>query len=349
MDYSALHPLGWSQFFFQQLSFDEICVEDTVNQLLRITAIHRNRVQAHGVQGERSVLCPAQFQPTSQHLAVGDWIMAEPANEHHRLVKILEPKNRVQRVSGGMPQAIAANLDYLWIVTSANDEFNIKRLERYLALACDFDITPVVLLTKVDICLDLPSFTDKLSQLGATTVHPISVHLPATLECLSVYLHEGSSIALVGSSGVGKSTLINHLFRTDLATQEIRQTDSHGRHTTTHRELFFCDSGAAIIDTPGMRELQLLDAEQGLERVFHSIAELSAQCKYPDCGHQNEPGCAIQDAIAQGDISQSHFDNYLKLRKENASQQRRTQGAHAVKQHYRDYFKKIHSSNKEQW
>lgn len=121
---------------------------------------------------------------------------------------------------------------------------------------------------------------------------------------------EGTSIALIGSSGVGKSTLINAMFHTELATREIREDDARGKHTTTHRALFFCNNGVSIIDTPGMRELQLYDAEQGIERVFGSILELSQQCRYTDCSHVNESGCAIQAAIADQTISQAHFDNY---------------------------------------
>ena len=349
MAYSSLQKFGWSNIFFQQLSFDEICAEETLEQIFRITAIHRNRVEAMGAHGESSIICGAEFQPLSQHLAVGDWVMAEAANEHHRLLRIFEPKNRVRRISNGLPQVIAANLDYLWIVTSANEEFNVKRLERYLALAYEFDITPVVILTKTDICDDLEHYLSQLDGLGADHVHPLSVNTPGSLDALSAYMSEGSTIALMGSSGVGKSTLINAMFHTNLATQEIRVEDAHGKHTTTHRELFFCDNGVAIIDTPGMRELQLYDAEQGLERVFHSIVELSEQCRYNNCTHADEPACAIQAAIADERITQAHFDNYRKLLKEEASQKRRAEGAHAVKHYYRDYFKKINNGNKDKW
>ena len=349
MSYSTLQKFGWSNFFLQQLSNDELYAENTLDSIFRITTIHRNRIEAMGIHGERSIICTAEFQPISQHLAVGDWILAEQANEHHRLLKIFEPKNRVRRINNGLPQVIAANLDYLWIITSANEEFKVKRLERYLALAYEFDITPVIILTKTDICDDLDHYQEQLRRLGTNNVHPLSVNAPETLEVLSSYMHKGTSIALVGSSGVGKSTLINAIFNTDLPTQEIRENDARGKHTTTHRELYFCDNGVAIIDTPGMRELQLYDNEQGIERTFRSILELSLQCRYNNCSHGTEPGCAIQDAIASQNISQTHFDNYRKLLKEEASQKRRAVGAYAVKEHYRNYFKKIHSGNKDKW
>lgn len=352
MPYSTLQKLGWSNFFFQQLSFDEISLDTTVNNIFRITAIHRNRIEALGVQGESSIICPAEFQPVSQYLAVGDWVVAELANEHHRLSRILEPKNRMRRFYNGLPQVIAANLDYLWIITSANEEFNVKRLERYLALAYEFDITPVIILSKTDVCDNLNDYLAQLESLHIDNVHAVSVNKPHTLDVLSVYMKEGTSIALLGSSGVGKSTLINALFHTQLPTQEIRHDDARGRHTTRRRELFLCDNGVAIIDTPGMRELQLYDAEQGIDRAFRSIVDLSQECRYSDCGHASEPGCAIQAAIANGsnaNITQAHFDNYCKLLKEEESQKRRTIGPHAVKEHYRQYFKKIHSGNKNQW
>lgn len=349
MTYSTLKKFGWSNYFFQQLSLDEISVDATVNNIFRITAIHRNRVEAIGIRGDASIICPVQFQPVSQYLAVGDWVVAELANEHYRLNRILEPKNRVRRISNGLPQVIAANLDYLWIITSANDEFNVKRLERYLALAYEFNITPVILLTKMDLCDNVDDYLVQLSYLNVDNVHALSVNLPHTLDALSTYMNEGTTIALVGSSGVGKSTLINALFHTQLPTREIREDDARGKHTTTHRELFLCDNGVAIIDTPGMRELQLYDAEQGIGHAFRSIVELSQKCRYSDCSHGDEPGCAIQAAIANGQISQHQFDNYCKLLREEESQQRRTTGAHAVKAHYRQYFKKIRSKNKDQW
>lgn len=346
MSYSSLHQFGWSNLFMQQLSYDEMCADDTVANIFRITAIHRNRVEAMGVNGESSIIVPPQFQPVSQHLAVGDWVLAQMANEHYRLERIFEPKNRVRRINNGLPQVIAANVDYLWIITSANEEFNVKRLERYLALAHEFDIVPVVILTKTDICPNLEDYLDKLRELGADNVHALSVNTPGTVDVLKNYMEQGTTIALVGSSGVGKSTLVNAMFDLDLPTREIREDDARGKHTTTHRELYFAGNGVAIIDTPGMRELQLYDAEQGIERTFSSIVELGERCRYSNCGHDNEPGCAIRQAIAERVITQAHFDNYLKLVKEEESQKRRSLGAHVVKEHTRDYFRKIHSSNK---
>lgn len=349
MSYSELNKLGWSNILFQQLSYEEICDENICNLVFRVTEIHRSRIVAIGISGEQSIICGPEYHPISQHLAVGDWILAELTNEHYRITKIFEPKNRLCRVSNGLPQVIAANLDYLWIVSSANDEFNIKRLERYLSLAHEFDITPVIVITKLDLCDDIDVFISQLDHLQVPNVHALSVNKPDSLNALEEYLYEGVTIALVGSSGVGKSTLINTLFNTGLATKEIRESDDHGKHTTTRRQLFFTDGNVAVIDTPGMRELQLHNAENGIERTFSSIIDLATQCKYSDCTHTNEPGCAIRAAIENNVISQSHFDNYLKLLKEEESQQRRSIGAHEVKKYYRTYFKNIRSENKEKW
>ncbi|NRB38049.1 MAG: ribosome small subunit-dependent GTPase A [Pseudomonadales bacterium] len=348
MNYLALQPLGWNNYFQQQLSFDELNLIEEDHQLIRITAIHRNRIVGQGEQGEKNLLCPDAFQPVSQFLAVGDWVLVKQAHEHCIIVRIIAAKNRIQRLAANARQVIAANLDYLWIVTSANDEFNLNRLQRYLALAYEFEIEPVIILTKTDLCQtadEVDAYFDQMRQLQVSLLHGISVNQPASLTALKAYFKPGNTIALLGSSGVGKSTLINAISKGELSTQDIRGDDK-GRHTTTHRQLIFCENNVAIIDTPGMRELQLLDAEQGLTNTFKDIVELAAQCKFNNCHHGEEPACAVQAALVKGEFKQSHFDNFKKLLKETAFVKRRELGAYAQKQHQQGFTKTIKDAKK---
>jgi len=359
LNFSNLQPLGWSNYFLQQLV--QKTAQQTDSQLsfeemmaFRITAIHRNRIEAIGEDGICELMCPVQFHPISQHLAVGDWVIADSVQEHLRISLIIQAKNRIERFAKNQTQVIAANLDYLWIITSANDEFNLKRLQRYLALAYEFNIEPVVILTKTDLCSNdvVDDLLDQVRLLNVHLTHAISVNDELSLRGLHTYFQQGNSIALVGSSGVGKSTLINSLIGTGQATQSIRADDAKGKHTTTHRQLFFLPTShgqVAIIDTPGMRELQLVNAEQGIEQTFTDIVELSQQCKFSDCGHSSEPGCAIQSALSTGVLTHTHLNNYLKLLKEDEFLKRRDIGAHAEKQHERAFFKMIHSMRTESW
>jgi ribosome biogenesis GTPase len=358
-----------------QLSFDDLSlIYDEELLVFRITAIHRDRIEAVGIIEEQQVtidlLCPAEFRPTSQFLAVGDWLVAEPAEEHWRIQKVLAANTQLQRISADKPQLIAANLDYLWIVTSANQDFNLKRLQRYLALALDAGIEPVVILTKSDLCTEdeLDGYKQQLKQLNAQLIHAISVITGDGLAELETYLQSGNSIALVGSSGVGKSSLLNTLAhessQSELQAMEmqatgvqkvagIREDDAKGKHTTTARQLFFLpakDEGpgsengqVAIIDTPGMRELQLLNSQQGIEETFADIHQLAQSCRFADCQHELEPGCKVQQALANGVITQDDFDNYQKLLREDQYAKRRESGTFAEREHQRAFTKMVNT------
>ena len=239
MNYSTLQPLGWSNLYLQQLSLEELESLEGSSGLFRITAIYRNRITAVGESGEVSLICAEQYQPVSTFLAVGDWVLANASNEYYRIVKILEPKNRIQRKVAGRVKVIAANLDYLWIVTSANEDFNLNRLQRFLALAHEFSIEPVIILSKIDLSAESAVYMQQLQSLNVRAVHAISLHDASSLTQLQSYDQAGNSIALVGSSGVGKSSLINYLLGIEQAVAKIREDDGKGKHTTTHREMFF--------------------------------------------------------------------------------------------------------------
>ena len=354
MNSLKLQSIGWNNYLLQQLSFEEVALLGDKIHAFRITAIHRNRIEAIGEVGARDLMCPQFLQPVSQHLAVGDWVLVKPFEEHLSISRVITPKNRIERLQGNHKQVIAANLDYLWIVTSANHDFNLKRIQRYLALAYEFEIEPVVIVTKTDLCNEIDGksawdFIDQVKSLNVNLVHGVSVTDSTSLEGLQDYFKVGNTIALLGSSGVGKSTLVNALSSSHQAIQSIRDSDNKGKHTTTHRQLFFTDNQVAIIDTPGMRELHLFKSDTGLEKTFEEIVTLMSRCKFSNCQHESEPGCAVIEALKTGGILQTHFDNYKKLLKEDEFIKRKELGSHAEKAHDRAFFKMIDQHRKTKW
>jgi ribosome biogenesis GTPase / thiamine phosphate phosphatase len=256
--------------------------------------------------------------------AVGDWVALQPPQRagDSRIVAVLPRRSRFSRRAAGDPteeQVVAANIDTVFLVAGLDGNFNPRRLERYLLVASESGAAPVVVLNKADVVPDPDVMADIVrASVGSIPVHVISCHVPGTVDVLRQYLGVGRTGALLGSSGVGKSTIVNQLIGFDLLkTEEVRDSDSRGRHTSTARQLIPLPEGGVLIDTPGMRELQLWDSA-AVGAAFEDVDALSAGCKFRDCRHREEPGCAVLGAIASGALSADRLESYHKLQGEQA-------------------------------
>ncbi len=261
--------------------------------------------------------------------AVGDWVAAERLSGGVALIHAVLPRSsrfaRRAPGEGDEEQVVAANVDTLLVVCGLDGDFNIRRIERYLSLARDSGAVPVIVLNKTDLG---DGVSGKISAVeaaaGGAAVHALSARTGEGIAALDPYLEPDRTVALVGSSGAGKSTLVNRLLGLERQkTGEVRDDDSRGRHTTTHRELIALPGGALLIDTPGMRELQLWGGEESLAGGFPEIEELAASCRFRDCTHEKEPGCAVKSALESGGLDQNRYRSYLKLRRELAALERR--------------------------
>jgi len=255
--------------------------------------------------------------------AVGDWVATERLRPGGRplIQKVLPRRSKfVRKVAGRSleEQVIAANVDTAFVVMALDGDFNVRRLERYLAQCWESGAKSIVVLNKADDCADVAARVAEVERIAAgIPIFAVSARTGDGLDALDTFLAPGQTIVLLGSSGVGKSTLVNHFLRRDAqAVQAVRASDSRGRHTTTSRELFALPGGALLIDTPGLRELQLWGATEGVEQTFSDIEELARQCKYGNCGHTSEPGCAVQAAIAEGRLDAARLESQRKLQRE---------------------------------
>ena len=258
--------------------------------------------------------------------AVGDWVAVRWAARGTRatIQGILPRRSVFSRKAAGdetSEQILAANVDIAFLVSGLDRDYNPRRIERYLAMTRESGAAPVVVLNKTDVAADLPAHIDEVTAIaGGAPVHAISSKLRQGFDALTPYLQPGHTVALLGSSGVGKSTLINQLLGEERQmTRDVRESDQRGRHTTTYRELVPLPGGALLIDTPGMRELQLWDATEGVHETFDDIAELAPGCRFKDCRHDAEPRCAVKHAVAEGRLSADRLANYHKLQAELAS------------------------------
>ena len=315
----TLRDLGWKPHFQQQIFED-----DTLAGLrpARVTAVHRSGLQVIGPGVDTAL--PPFIDPEGGDAAnatIGDWLLLDPdlPTARHMLERFSLFKRRVPG-TGRAVQLIAANVDTVFIVTSCNQDFNVARLERYLTLARQAEVTPVLVLTKPDLAEDPEGYVEQAQALDRSiVVELVNAKTLEGAERLLPWCGPGQTVVFVGSSGVGKSTLVKTLTgQQQIATQGIREDDAKGRHTTSSRELYQLSSGAWLVDTPGMRELSLADVKDGLDRVFADLTELSTQCRFKDCAHEAEPGCAVKHAVARGDVDAPRVERWKKLVSEDA-------------------------------
>ncbi|WP_316857969.1 ribosome small subunit-dependent GTPase A [uncultured Cohaesibacter sp.] len=335
----TLSDLGFNSYFMGQLALDEL---DAYTPF-RVSEIQRSIVMGLNEKGTRPLRTPHKVSTST--FGVGDWVIADHTDQ---IVRRLDPKSELKRRAAGTDvseQIIACNVDILFIVTSCNDDFNLARLERFLALAKDADVTPVILITKVDLCADPQSYIDRAARLlPGLDVLGIDAKDPGASERLSTFFGKGQTIAMVGSSGVGKTTLLNALTGREDATRDIREDDSKGRHTTTYRSLHQTINGAWLVDTPGIRALRLHEKSTGIEQVFDDIVALATQCKFRDCRHETEPGCAILAAIETGELEKERVERWRKLEAEDS---RNTETIAENRRRSRAFGKMVKNSIKE--
>lgn len=311
-NFTSLAGLGWQTYFQQQLLLGE-WDESTP---ARVIEQYKSEIT---VATETDVFKIALLA-TMPEMVVGDWLLLDSQQHFSRL---LDRKTCFSRKAAGSKlkkQLISANIDTAFIVSSMNDEFNLNRIERFLSLVNESGADSVVVLSKSDQSESPESYTAQVQDLDPfLSVEAINCLNPESVKKLSSWIIEGTTIAVLGSSGVGKSTLINTLLGEDRQnTGGIREDDDKGRHTTTRRSLIALNTGGQILDTPGMREIQMVDSKEGIATTFADIEGYANQCKFSDCQHQTEPGCAVQKAVDSGELDLRRLNNYLKLLREEA-------------------------------
>jgi ribosome biogenesis GTPase len=318
----TLAELGWTPFFSQQVS----AKESQNTQPVRVMSVHRARVTVSDGEFEDSISSHfaaeggAEDRPT-----VGDWLLIERSTRN--LVRILDRASLIKRPAPGddrRVQLIAANVDTLFVVSSCDQDFNLARLERYLVLTHEAGVRPVLVLTKADLSPTPERFVEAARALQAgLQVELVNGRNPRNVARLAIHCGTGKTVALVGSSGVGKSTLINTLTGSNsIATQAVREDDGKGLHTTTVRQMHRIAGGAGrgwLVDTPGMRELQMSEVASGVSEVFDDVTAVTLDCRFANCTHADEPGCAIHTAVATGSLDPARIERWRKLAQEDAA------------------------------
>jgi ribosome biogenesis GTPase / thiamine phosphate phosphatase len=312
-------------------------------RLARVTEQHRSGYKVTDGEREFTAQSPAPwiragFAP-EQRAAVGDWVRLDAVDD--QILELLPRRSLFKRAAAGehyKQQPIAANIDVVFVVTGLDGDFNPRRIERYLVLVLSSGAQPVVVLTKADECDAVDELRERLTSIegGGVPVHAINARDPQSVAALHAYLGMGSTAVLVGSSGAGKSTLTNTLLGIErMKTGAVRDADSRGRHTTTHRALLPLPQGGCLIDTPGMRELKLTGEEDLADTVFEDIEALAATCRFRDCAHGAEPGCAVRAALESGELEVARWENYAKLHGELVAASNTLAAQQAKKSHAR--------------
>ena len=330
MQVADLTTFGWSEFF--QTNFKSY--EGHGFSCGRVALEHKNLFRVHTQHGEvfAEISGKLRHEATSRRdlPAVGDWVVIRARPEGGRvMIHAVLPRRTsfARKIAGSRTeeQIVGANVDTVFLLTSLNQDFSLRRIERYLMIAWESGANPIIVLSKSDLCDRVAESIEEMQTVArGVPIHAISVVTGSGLQDIAQYFKRGQTVALIGSSGVGKSTLINHLAGDDrLKVQTVRESDDRGRHTTTHRELVLLPTGGLVLDTPGMRELQLWDGDASVQLVFDDIESLAGRCFFSDCQHQDEPRCAIREALTAGTIDAGRYQSYEKLQKELNYQARR--------------------------
>ncbi|UKS30343.1 ribosome small subunit-dependent GTPase A [Paenibacillus sp. HWE-109] len=341
--------LGWNTFF--EKSFEPYHSEGY--QAGRVSLEHKHMYRVLTESGEVLAEVSGKMRHLAIHRedypAVGDWVVVSIRAEEQRATvhAVLPRQSKFSRKVAGQvteEQIVATNVNTVFLVTALNQDFNVRRIERYLVLAWESGANPVIVLSKADLCEDPEALAAEVAVIAVgVPIHIISSAANRGLDQLAPYISRGQTVALLGSSGVGKSTLVNHMYgEAILETGDIRFGDDKGKHTTTHRELITLPGGGILIDTPGMRELQLWDASEGLSTSFQDVEDIAETCFFQDCKHANEPKCAVKNALDEGTLGLERFQSYLKLQKELAYLARKEdKGLQAAE---KAKWKKLHQS-----
>jgi ribosome biogenesis GTPase len=328
----SLEELGWDDFFADE--FRKTGIPDAVPA--RIITQQKSLCTVRNESGEMTATIAGRLRFKADNSVaypvVGDWAAVTPRpDEGKGIIRAILPRRSSfsrqvagvrQRLGGGQTQeqVVAANIDTVFLVSGLDGgrNLNLRRMERYLTLAWNSGARPVIVLNKIDLCPDIVAAISEAVEIApGVPVHAVSATERTGLEELDIYITKGSTVALLGQSGVGKSAIINALLGVErLKVGDIRASDHKGRHTTTHRELILLPGGGAVIDTPGMREIQVRGDEGGLRDAFEDIESLAGLCRFSDCRHENEPGCAVREAIERGTLDPARFRSYRKLQRE---------------------------------